>query len=100
MIDFTRLDKTIHEKGRLAIMTMLAGRGETAFQELKSDLGMSDGNLITHIRALTGAGYVEELKDDSGRRPRTSYRLTSAGDDAFRTYLDVLEEIVKNARPG
>jgi DNA-binding HxlR family transcriptional regulator len=100
MIDFDQLDKTIHEKGRLSIMTLLAGRGEWAFQELKAELGMSDGNLITHLRTLGAAGYVKEDRDESGPRPRTTYRLTAAGKKAFKNYIDVLESIVKTMRPG
>lgn len=100
MIDFDQLDKTIHEKSRLAIMTVLAGRDDWAFQELKAALTMSDGNLITHLRTLAGAGYVCESRDDSGTRPRTTYRLTLAGRRAFKAYVDVLEAIVKSVQPG
>jgi DNA-binding HxlR family transcriptional regulator len=99
MIDFDQLDKTIHEKGRLSIMTLLAGRGEWSFQELKAELGMSDGNLITHLRTLGAAGYVKEERDESGPRPRTTYRVTPAGKKAFKSYIDVLESIVKSMRP-
>ncbi len=97
MIDFDQIDKLIHEKGRLSIMTLLSTRGEWAFQELKAELGMSDGNLITHLRTLGTAGYIKEMRDESGARPRTSYELTSAGRKAFKTYVDVLGEIVKAA---
>lgn len=99
MIDFGQLDKTIHEKGRLAIMTLLSGRGEWAFQELKAELGMSDGNLITHLRTLGTAGYVKEERDETGARPRTTYKLTPAGKKAFKSYVDVLESIVKAMKP-
>ncbi len=100
MIDFSQLDKTIHEKGRLSIVTLLAGRDDWSFQDLKAELGMSDGNLITHLRTLSSAGYVEEEKDESGSRPRTTYQLTKAGKKAFRQYVDVLEAIVKSAKPS
>lgn len=99
MIDFDQLDKTIHEKSRLSIMTLLASRGEWAFQDLKAELGMSDGNLITHLRTLGAAGYVEENRDDTGSRPRTLYKVTAAGQKAFRSYVDVLEAIVKTINP-
>ena len=98
MIDFSQLDKTIHEKGRLSIMTLLAGRGEWAFQDLKAELGMSDGNLITHLRTLGAAGFVKEERDESGARPRTTYQLTREGREAFKGYLDVLEAIVRSAK--
>lgn len=99
MIDFDQLDKTIHEKSRLAIMTLLASRGEWAFQDLKAELGMSDGNLITHLRTLGAVGYVQETRDDSGTRPRTVYKITADGSKAFRRYVDVLESIVKTFQP-
>ncbi len=99
MIDFDQIDKTIHEKARLSIMTLLASRGEWAFQDLKAELGMSDGNLITHLRILVAAEFVKEIRDDSGNRPRTTYMLTAAGKKAFKSYVDVLEAIVKSLKP-
>ncbi len=98
MIDFDQLDKVIHEKGRLSIMTLLTGRPEWSFQELKAELSMSDGNLITHLRTLGTAGYVHETRDDTSKRPRTTYHITPSGKKAFRQYLDVLEAIVKSTR--
>ena len=98
MIDFSQLDRTIHEKGRLAIMTLLAGRAEWAFQDLKAELGMSDGNLITHLRTLFKAGYVSEIREMK-QRPQTRYALTDSGREAFDRYLAVLESIVRQARP-
>jgi DNA-binding HxlR family transcriptional regulator len=100
MINFDQLDRTIHEKSRLSIMTLLSTRGEWAFQDLKAELGMSDGNLITHLRTLATAGYVQETRDDSGTRPRTTYAVTLAGTKAFKSYVDVLEAIVKTINPG
>lgn len=100
MIDFDQLDKIIHEKGRLSIMTLLAGRQEWAFQDLKAELGMSDGNLITHLRKLTEVEYVSEFKDDGGARPRTTYALTRKGRVAFKNYIDLLEAIVKLTKPA
>lgn len=98
MIDFDQLDKLIHEKSRLAILTLLSARGDWSFQDLKTELGMSDGNLITHLRTLTGASYVKEDFDDTGTRPRTTYQLTAAGKKAFQAHIDLLEQIVKAAR--
>ena len=95
MIDFSKLDKVIHEKGRLGIVTLLASRRETwPFQDLKAELGMSDGNLITHLRTLAKAGYVESKKVEGESRPQTFYALTPAGRRAFEDYLAVLEQIV------
>jgi DNA-binding HxlR family transcriptional regulator len=97
MLDFDKLDKTIHEKGRLGIMTLLASRANWAFQDLKSELKMSDGNLVTHLRTLHQAGYVSVTKQMLDR-PQTSYALTSKGRTAFEEYLQVLEQIVKAGR--
>ncbi|MFT4549946.1 MAG: DNA-binding HxlR family transcriptional regulator [Pseudoalteromonas tetraodonis] len=94
MIDFSKLDKVIHEKGRLSIMTLLATRVEWNFQDLKGQLQMSDGNLITHLRALTKAGFVSVIKEMSKKRPQSNYSLTDAGRKAFEEYLGVLEQIV------
>ena len=93
MIDFTKLDKVIHERGRLSIMTLLAARPEWAFQDLKAELQMSDGNLITHLRSLYKVGYVSMTKQIEGR-PQTNYALTKNGRSAFVDYLAVLEQIV------
>ena len=94
MPDFDKLDKAIHEKGRLAIMTLLASRVSWTFQDLKAELKMSDGNLVTHLRTLHKLGFVavtKEMRD----RPQTSYALTTKGRSAFTDYLEVLAQIVK-----
>jgi DNA-binding MarR family transcriptional regulator len=94
MFDFDKLDRTIHEKGRLGIMTLLATRPSWPFQDLKAELEMSDGNLVTHLRTLHDAGFVaitREILD----RPQTSYSLTAKGRKAFEEYLGVLEQILK-----
>jgi DNA-binding HxlR family transcriptional regulator len=97
MFDFDRLDKLIHEKGRLAIMTLLAARADWPFQDLKAELKMSDGNLVTHLRVLHQAGYVAFRKEILVR-PQTRYELTERGRKAFRGYLRVLEEMVRSAK--
>ncbi len=95
MIDFSQLDRTIHEKGRLSIMTLLSSRVEPwPFQDLKSQLDMSDGNLITHLRTLEKAGFIEGEKSTGDGRPQTLYILTTAGREAFLAYLAVLEQIL------
>jgi DNA-binding HxlR family transcriptional regulator len=94
VIDFSQLDKVIHEKGRLSIMTLLAAKAEWSFQDLKSQLQMSDGNLITHLRTLFKAGYLSQTKEIDGR-PQTRYSLTKGGREAFEKYLGVLEAIVQ-----
>lgn len=95
MIDFSQLDKTIHEKGRLSIMTLLAARTEWSFQDLKAELHMSDGNLITHLRTLQDAGFITMAKLTTDSRPHTTCTLTPAGRQAFARYLAVLEAIIK-----
>jgi DNA-binding HxlR family transcriptional regulator len=97
MFDFEKLDKTIHEKGRLGIMTLLAARPTWTFGDLKIELKMSDGNLVTHLRTLHQAGYVSVTKEILDR-PQTSYALTERGRKAFQDYLSVLEQIVKTGR--
>ena len=94
MFDFEKLDKIIHEKWRLAIMALLASRRSWSFQDLKHELRMSDGNLITHMRTLHKQGLVSVTKQVRGR-PQTSYSLTSRGRAAFREHLQILEQIVK-----
>jgi DNA-binding HxlR family transcriptional regulator len=98
MFDFDKLDKTIHEKGRLGIMTLLATRPSWSFQDLKAGLGMSDGNLITHLRTLHDAGLVAVTREILDR-PQTSYSLTAKGRASFQEYLAVLEQIVKAGKP-
>ncbi|MGI8601421.1 MAG: transcriptional regulator [Verrucomicrobiales bacterium] len=98
MIDFSRLDKLIHERGRLSIMTLLAARPAWSFQDLKTELKMSDGNLITHLRTLYDAGYVSMSRQPADPRPQTNYALTAPGRAAFQAYLSLLEQIVKQGR--
>ena len=101
MFDFEQLDKTIHEKSKLSIMSLLSGRGAWSYQELKNELDMSDGNLITHLRKLTDVGYVSETKEDTGGgRPRTVFAITRQGRIAFNGYINALEEIVKLNKPN
>lgn len=97
MIDFSKIDKAIHEKGRLSIMTLLASRVEWSFQDLKADLSMSDGNLITHLRTLGDKGYVATYKDSEAKR-RSLYAITPQGKQAFQDYLEILEAIVKQGK--
>lgn len=95
MIDFSKLDKTIHEKARLGIMTLLASRASPwPFQDLKSELEMSDGNLITHLRTLEQAAYISGEKLTGDGRPQTLYTLTQEGKKAFEGYLAILEQIL------
>jgi len=95
---FLQLDRLIHEKGRLAIMSMLAATPDLSFTELRNSLGMTDGNLTTHIRTLQEAGYLAVSKSYEKGRPLTTCALTAAGRKAFAAYIDLLEQILKQAR--
>jgi DNA-binding MarR family transcriptional regulator len=93
------LDRVIHERARLAILSSLvAAGGESSFAELKAVVGLTDGNLSVHLRILEEAGYVAIEKSFVDRRPRTDVRATAAGRRAFRNYIDVLEKIVKRGK--
>ena len=92
---FLQLDRVIHEKGRLAIMSMLAASPDLSFTELRDTLGMTDGNLTTHLKALQQAGYIAVAKSYQNRRPLTTCSLTVEGRKAFAGYVNLLEQIVK-----
>ena len=92
---FLQLDRVIHEKGRLAIMSMLAASPELSFTELRDALEMTDGNLTTHIRALQETGYVSVAKSYLNNRPLTTCSLTAPGRKAFAEYINLLGQIVQ-----
>jgi DNA-binding MarR family transcriptional regulator len=96
---FLQLDRVIHEKGRLAIMSMLAASPELSFTELRDTLKMTDGNLTTHIRTLQEAGYVSVTKSFQNNRPLTTCSLTAGGKRAFTDYINLLEQIVQQTKP-
>ena len=95
---FHQLDKVIHEKSRMAIMSMLAASPDMSFTELRDALNMTDGNLTTHIRTLQKTGYVAVAKSFQNNRPLTTCSLTEDGKTAFAGYVSLLEGIVKAAR--
>jgi DNA-binding MarR family transcriptional regulator len=92
---FLQLDRVIHEKGRLAIMSALAGTPELSFTELRNTLDMTDGNLTTHIRILQEEGFISVAKSYQNNRSLTTCSLTKAGRKAFTGYIDLLEQIVR-----
>lgn len=96
---FLQLDRVIHEKGRLAIMSMLAASPVLSFTELRDALDMTDGNLTTHIRTLQEAGYVSVTKSFQHKRPLTTCALTAAGKKAFTGYINLLAELVQHTKP-
>lgn len=96
---FLNLDRVIHEKGRMAIMSLLAATPELSFTELRTLLNMTDGNLTTHLRTLQEAGYLAVTKSFQERRPLTTCALTAAGRKAFSDYIQLLEQIVQQNKP-
>lgn len=96
---FLQLDRVIHEKGRLAIMSLLAASPQLAFTEMRDTLGMTDGNVTAHLRTLHESGYVNVTKSFQSGRQLTSYALTAEGRKAFTTYIDLLEQIIQQTRP-
>src|SRR5437899_9685183 len=95
---FLQLDRVIHEKGRLAFMSLLAASPLLSFTEMKTTLNMTDGNLTAHVRTLHESGYVSVTKAFQDGRPLTTYSLTRAGRKAFAGYIDLLEQIVQQTR--
>jgi DNA-binding HxlR family transcriptional regulator len=94
------LDRLIHERTRLAIVSALAVNSRLTFNELKQLLGASDGNLSVHARKLEDAGYVSCEKSFSGRMPKSEYRLTPAGRRALEKYLNHMEALIRATREG
>src|SRR5215475_14452478 len=93
-----KLDRLIHERLRLGILSALAVNESLTFTELKKLLDTSDGNLSIHARKLEDAGYVSATKSFEGRIPRTDYRLSTAGRRALERYLDHMESIIQAMR--
>ena len=92
------LDRLIHERIRLGMVSALAVNEALSFNDLKRVLKATDGNLAVHARKLEEAGYVRCKKFFDGRIPRTEYRLTPAGRKAFEEYLRQMEEFIAAAR--
>ncbi len=92
------LDRLIHERMRLAIVSALAVNESLSFNELKRLLDTSDGNLSVHARKLEEAGYIACAKSFEGRLPRTDYRLTAAGRAALDRYLAHMEALIRATR--
>lgn len=95
---FLQLDRVIHEKGRLTIMSLLAASPQLSFTDIRTTLGMTDGNLTTHMRTLHEAGYVAITKAFQQGRPQTTYTMTDSGRKAFADYINLLEQIVRQTR--
>lgn len=92
------LDKLIHERLRLAIVSALAVNESLSFGDLKDLVKTTDGNLSVHARKLEDAGYLACSKGFEGRVPRTEFRLTGAGRKALERYLDHMDAVIRAAR--
>src|SRR6185295_16303115 len=93
-----KLDRLIHERLRLGILSALSVNDSLTFNELKKLLDTTDGNLSVHARKLEEAGYVACAKSFEGRMPRTDYRMTAAGRKALDRYLDHMEALIQAMR--
>jgi len=92
------LDRLIHERVRLGIVSSLAVNGWLTFTDLRDLLGITDGNLSTHAKRLEEAGYLATKKSHDGRSPRTEYGLTARGRKELQAYLDHMEAIIQATR--
>ena len=94
----TDLDRLVHDRTRLAIISALAVNESMSFNDLKAATATSDGNLSVHARKLEEAGYLTCTKSFDGRVPRTDFRLADTGRRALQKYLDHMEAIIRHAR--
>lgn len=92
------LDRLIHERLRLGIISALAANESLSFNELKQLMNTTDGNLSIHTRKLEDAKYITCTKSFIGRRPNTQYKLTAAGRKALQRYLDHMEALIRATR--
>ena len=98
--EIPELDRLIHERMRLGIISALMAGDSLSFSDLKRLLRTTDGNLSVHARKLEEGGYISCKKFFEGRIPRTEYRLTAAGKRAFEQYLRDMEEVIRLTRAG
>jgi DNA-binding HxlR family transcriptional regulator len=96
--ELPELDRLIHERIRLGIVSALATNDSLSFNDLKRVLKTTDGNLSVHARKLEEAQYISCVKFFEGRVPRTEYRLTATGRSALAEYLDQMEEWIRVTR--
>jgi DNA-binding MarR family transcriptional regulator len=94
------LDRLIHERLRLGIISALAANESLSFSDLKSLMNTTDGNLSVHARKLEEAGYIACSKFFEGRLPKTEYKLTAAGRRALESYLSHMETLIQQMRKG
>ena len=92
------LDRLIHERLRLGIISALAANESLTFSDLKNLMNTTDGNLSVHARKLEEAGYISCTKFFEGRLPKTEYKLTAAGRSALENYISHMESLIKQMR--
>ena len=92
------LDRLIHERLRLGIISALAANESLTFSDLKSLMNTTDGNLSVHARKLEEAGYIACTKYFDGRLPKTEYKLTAAGRTALESYINHMESLIRQMR--
>lgn len=95
---FENLDKVLEHRLRLQIMSVLIANEAYDFNSLKELLGVTDGNLASHIKALEREKYILVNKTFVDRKPNTKYRASEKGKNAFRKHIDALETVVKNQK--
>jgi DNA-binding MarR family transcriptional regulator len=94
MININQLNKEFESRVRLGIMSVLMVNDWVDFSEMKSLLEITDGNLASHSNALEKAAYIEVNKEFMGKKPKTSYRVTQSGREAFTEHLNALEKLL------
>ncbi len=92
------LDRLIHERMRLGIVSALAAKESLTFNELKTLMDTTDGNLSVHARKLEDGGYITCIKSFEGRLPKTEYKITAAGRRALESYLNHMEALIHQMR--
>jgi DNA-binding MarR family transcriptional regulator len=98
MLGFDQLDKAFDSRVRLGVMSVLMVNDWVNYGELKDLLGLTDGNLASHITALEKIDYVAIRKQFVGKKPLTSYQVTEKGRKAFKEHLDALEKLIKGGK--
>jgi DNA-binding HxlR family transcriptional regulator len=94
MLNINKLNKEFESRVRLGIMSVLMVNGWVDFTEMKNLLEITDGNLASHSAALEKSKFIEVKKEFVGKKPRTSYRVTESGKEAFREHLSGLEKLL------
>jgi len=91
----SQLNKIFDSRIRIGIMSALMVNEQVSFNDIKATLDVTDGNLATHLKTLEESNYLKVKKGFIGRKTNTTYSITKAGEKAFRTHLDALEQIIK-----